>query len=44
MLVSNEVEDAMAEQIDRVSQILWGMLALLGAVLAIVGIYRYVGF
>ena len=34
----------MAEQIDRVSQLLWGMLALLGAVLAIVGIYRYVGF
>ena len=34
----------MAEQIDRVSQILWGMLALLGAVLAVVGIYRYIGF
>ena len=34
----------MAEQIDRVSQLLWGMLALLGAVLAVIGIYRYVGF
>ena len=32
----------MTVQPDRTSQFIWGLLAIVGAVLAIVGIYRYV--
>ena len=31
----------MSERRDRMSQIVWGMLAVLGAVLAVVGWYHY---
>jgi len=31
----------MSERPDQVSQIVWGMLAVLGAVLAVVGWYHY---
>jgi hypothetical protein len=31
----------MAEQPDRMTQIIWGLLAVVGAVLAVVGVYRY---
>ena len=31
----------MTEQPDRASQMIWGLLAVVGAVLAVVGIYRY---
>ena len=29
------------QQPDRMSQIVWGLLAATGAVLAVIGIYRY---
>jgi hypothetical protein len=33
----------MMEAPDRTSQLVWGLLAIVGAILGIVGLYRYLG-
>jgi hypothetical protein len=37
----DQKEHLMTVQPDRTSQMIWGLLAIVGAVLAVVGIYRY---